>query len=184
MRKIRWPQAGKWSNHYRVKIMPNAKSIEFKADSSAILQTLFDQLTSILKIGFPYSEMELDALYNVGVHLYQQGKWKDASRVFGLINVLAPFNPLYLAAQGKCFKCLGAYEDAHDVFHLAWTIDQSMPASALHAAECLMLDGKKEDAIELINEVLATSEMCGHNVELKEKAEAWLTLLCTGALNA
>jgi tetratricopeptide (TPR) repeat protein len=172
MQKIRRPQAGKWSKYHKVKIMPDSESIEINADHSAMLKTLFGQLTSILKIGFPYSELELDALYNVGVHLYQQGKWEDASRVFGLLNMLAPFNSLYLTAQGKCFKCLGAYEDAHEVFHLAWTIDSSMPASALHAA------------IELINKVLATSEMYGRNVELKEKAEAWLTLLCTGALNA
>lgn len=156
---------------------------ELETDELTIVRTTIDQLTSLLRTGFPCTDAELDALYNIGVQIYQQGKWEDASRVFGLINMFAPFNSLYLSAQGKCLKCLGAYEDAHDVFHLAWTIDRSMPAAALHAAECLMLAGRKEDAVELINEVLAAPEMSDNNVELREKAEAWIALLSAGEID-
>ena len=157
--------------------MPHSQSIDFNTDSAANVMALMNHLISLLKSYVPYSDVDIDALYNVGVQFYQAGKFENASNVFGMVNMFAPFNSLYLCAQAKCLKSLNAYEDAYEIFHLAWTLDQRLPESALHAAECLMLAGRKNDARGLIDEVLGTPAMSNQNRYLREKAEAWLTLL-------
>jgi tetratricopeptide (TPR) repeat protein len=160
--------------------MAAAENNDLSAANPESLKMLLDQLTSVIKLSSPYSDVELNAFYNVGVRIYQQGKWQDASRLFGMINILAPFNSLYLTAQGKCLKCLAAYDDAYEVFHLAWTIDKRLPEPALHAAECLMLAGRKDEASDLIREVLETPAMKTKNQDLREKSEAWMTFLTCG----
>jgi Flp pilus assembly protein TadD len=63
---------------------------------------------------------ELDVLHDAGARLYARGAWKEASDLFGLINLLRPLEPRYLNAQGKCLKMLKDFEGASEVFLLAW----------------------------------------------------------------
>jgi tetratricopeptide (TPR) repeat protein len=150
----------------------------------AELKVLTNELTSLLKASLPYSNIELSALYNVGVHFYEQRNWSDAARVFGMVNMLSPFNPLFLIAQGKCLKSSGAYDDAFEIFYLAWSLNKFQPEPALHAAECLMLVEQKARAIELIHELLASSVASEANSDNVKKAKAWLALLTCEELNA
>ncbi len=150
----------------------------------AEFKVLTNTLTSLLKISAPYSDAELYALYDVGVHFYQQKNLTDASRIFGIVNVLSPFNCFFLIAQGKCLKSLEAYGDAFEIFHLAWSLNKFDPEPALHAAECLMLGEQKVRAIELIHQLLESSTITEANCDILQKAKAWLDLLTCKETNA
>lgn len=159
--------------------MPATKDTDLANSNVVEGQLLLDSFTTFLKKNSPFPSLEMDAIYNVAVQVYDQGKLQEASRFFGMLNLLDPLNPLYLAAQGKCLKRLGAYQDASELFRLAWEADKELPELALHSAECLMLSKRPEEAVSLITLALKTTAMRSHdkNQKLKEKAEAWLSLL-------
>jgi len=157
--------------------------VDVDVDGLAELNVLTNALTSLLKMSVPYSDPELYALYDVGVHFYQKKNWTDASRIFGIVNILSPFNSFFLIAQGKCLKSLKAYGDAFEVFYLAWSLNKSEPEPALHAAECLMLDEQKVKAVELIHEILELSTETEANRDLLQRAKAWLDLLTNKETN-
>lgn len=148
-----------------------------------VLKSLLDPVLAMLKKSFPISKAELDGLYNVGVKLYQLGKWEEASRFFAAVIVVDPLNPVYLSAQGKCLKMMNDFDGAYQVFHLAWELDKQAPVIALHAAEALMLADRKREAAMLLQQVLDHAYVPAMDTRLREKAEAWSCLLARGTVH-
>lgn len=164
--------------------MSNLCNIDLDDNASGIaaLRSLLDPMLAMLKESCPISEAELDVLYNVGVRIYQLGKWAEASRFFAAVSLVDPLNPTYLSAQGKCLKMMKDFNGAFQVFHLAWELDKQTPESALHAAEALMLAGRKAEAAALLQNVLTLPYVPAMDKRLREKAEAWSSLLALGTV--
>ena len=161
---------------------PSNIDLEDSASGIAALRSLLDPMLATLKKSFPISEAELDVLYNVGVKLYQLGKWEEASRFFAAVTVVDPLNPTYLSAQGKCLKMMKDFDGAYQVFHLAWDLDKQTPEPALHAAEALMLADRKREAAAILQTVLSLHYVPAMDKRLREKAEAWSSLLALGTV--
>ena len=162
---------------------PSNIDLDDSASGIPALKSLLDPMLAMLKKSFPISKAEIDGLYNVGVTLFQLGKWKEASRFFAAVSVVDPLNPVYLSAQGKCLKMLKDFDGAYQVFHLAWELNRQAPETALHAIEALMLADRKSEAATLLQYVLDHPYVPAMDTRLSEKAEAWSRLLARGTVH-
>ena len=144
------------------------------------LETLVNPIADALRNWCKLSDLEIDLIYNLGAAAYQKENWVDASKIFAALILLRPLNPVYLSAQGKCLKMLKDFDGAFQLFTLAQKLDVGATELSLHAAECLMLWGKKNEASEILKAVIEQSKLPDFDLSLGLKAEAWLNLLMLG----
>lgn len=136
-----------------------------------------DLVTNLISMIIPVGQKEIDAIFNTGVQLYKSTRYEDASRFFLFICIVRPFDARYLSAFGKARKMMNDFQLASVAFQAAFLMDRDSKEHAVHAAECLLRTGKKEEARCLLEVAAQDAVLLAYHPRIHEKASAWLEFI-------
>ena len=143
------------------------------------LVTEDNPLTKLISFILPVRQEDIDALFNIGVRLYESVQYEAASRFFLLICMTRPFNASYLCAYAKSRKMMNDFELAASIFQLAFLLDRHSAEYAVHAAECLLRCGRKAEAMPLLETAKNDPLLAANHSGIHERARAWLELIAS-----
>ena len=119
------------------------------------------------------SRQELEAVYSLGFTHYRTGRYEDAAKLFQFLVLFDHLNPKYWLALGAVQQVAKDYKGAVASYAYASFLDLENPKPQLHAAECFLALGDKENALSSLD---ALDEYCPKNTETgrqyREKAAA------------
>ncbi len=159
---------------------PEARSQPFLeiAESIEALESLpdgaFQDKGSLCKaVGIDPSALE--AVYSLAYGHYEQEKYEEALRTFGLLCLFNHNDPRYWKGLGACSLMLKDYEGAICAFEYATTcLKEDDPELRLHTAECYMRIGNTDVAkTELDHVINATGSASKLNRRAKALQENW-----------
>jgi type III secretion system low calcium response chaperone LcrH/SycD len=108
------------------------------------------------------SRQELEAVYSLGFTHYRTGRYEDASKLFQFLVLFDHLNPKYWLALGAVQQVARDFRSAIASYGYASFLDLENPKPQLHAAECFLALGDKENAASAI---LALEEYCPADTE-------------------
>jgi len=136
---------------------------KFESDEIDGIETA-QVLSSFLNAGGTFSSafsenacIEDEAMYSVAHSVYEQGRYKDAFKIFSLLVMRNHLEPRYLSGLGGSCQMLGRYVDALMHYMAAAVADTEDPKPIYHAAECLIALSRRDEARDSLKLVL---EMC------------------------
>jgi len=146
---------------------------------SSIDQILEHFLTSggVFKDAHGITDEEIEAIYSVAYNLYENGKYDDALQVFKFLCFFDHLEKKYWLGLGAVHQMLKQYDDAVNAYSMAAMLDIDDPAPASHAADCLLLAGKKEEAESALNFVLEFAPENEQGKPFRQRAESVLGLM-------
>ena len=119
------------------------------------------------------SRQELEAVYSLGFTHYRTGRYEDAAKLFQFLVLFDHLNPKYWLALGAVQQVAKDFKGAVASYAYASFLDLENPKPQLHAAECFLALGDKENALSSLD---ALDEYCPKNTETgrqyREKAAA------------
>lgn len=119
------------------------------------------------------SPAELEAVYALGFTHYRTGRYEDASKLFQFLVLFDHLNPKYWLALGAVQQVAKDFKAAIASYGYASFLDLENPKPQLHAAECFLALGDRENALSAL---LALDEYCPKDTETgreyRAKAEA------------
>lgn len=152
--------------------------------SSADINAVIDELSSfLLESGgtlsqvYGFEAQEMEAVYAHAYSLYNQARWKEALKIFNFLVVHDHLERRYHVGQAACLQMLKRYDEALKAYGMAHVMNVMDPVVALHIAECLIAQGKKEDALIALESVVAITEDNPKFAELASRARALADLL-------
>jgi type III secretion system low calcium response chaperone LcrH/SycD len=153
-----------------------AAGSEIEKNLDAILDHF---LTSggVFKDAHAISDEEMEAIYSVAYNLYENGKYDDALQVFKFLCFFDHMEKKYWLGLGAVRQMLRQYDDAVNAYSMAAMLDIDDPAPASHAADCLLLAGKKEEAESALNFVLEFAPETEQGKPFRQRAESVLGLM-------
>lgn len=143
---------------------------------------LFPRLFEVLATGGTLGQAcgmtseDFEGLYAVGYGLYQQGRYADAFRIFGLLVTQNHLEPRFLMAFAGCHQKLGHYQAAIDTYSIASLLDLDDPKPTLRTCECLIAMGRLGEALDGLELLLADCKPGRHD-GIQRKAEGLIALL-------
>jgi type III secretion system low calcium response chaperone LcrH/SycD len=112
------------------------------------------------------------ALYVVGYQLYENGKYREAVDVFRVLTVLDQTERKYWMGLGASLHMQKEYDRALQCYGYAALLNENDPYAHFHAAECFLVQGKREEAYHVLE---VAKSVALHNKEkynqLLEKIE-------------
>ncbi len=139
-----------------------------------ILQALLEGRTLAFIQGI--GQDKVDALYAFAHSLYERERYEDARKVFTYLMALDHHETRYMGAVAACLQMLKRYDEAIEHYCLASVYDLGDPRPTFHTAECLLAQGRTDEARDALSMVLNDCRESRHAV-LKERAQALLDLL-------
>ena len=119
------------------------------------------------------TKAEMEAVYSVGFNMYRTGRYEDAGKLFQFLVLFDHLNPKYWLALGAVQQVAKDFKGAVASYAYASFLDLENPKPQLHAAECFLALGDKENAL---SSLAALDEYCPKNTETgrqyREKAAA------------
>lgn len=113
---------------------------------------LEDVLDNFMKTGSSIAELmdidrnELEGLYALGHQKYMEKQYTEAVQVLATLCRIDHHNARNFRSLGMALQMGKKYNEAIDCYGMALAIDLTDAVASLHAGECLMLLGKKEEA--------------------------------------
>ena len=123
-----------------------------------------------------YSRDTLESVYTLGHRFYKQGRYAEAMKVFGFLVIHDHLERRFLNAFASSLQMLRDYESAIRYYTLAATLDLTDPTPLLHVSECLIAQGRKADACDVLDLVMDQSSETEH-AAIWQRATALLSLL-------
>lgn len=87
-------------------------------------------------------------LYGLASGLYQDGDYKQAIQIFGLLAITDAYDPRFIFSIAACNQCLKLYSRAVVAYLAASILDVKDPKPPFYAAECHIELGDIASAIE------------------------------------
>lgn len=119
------------------------------------------------------SHQELEAVYSLGFTHYRTGRYEDAAKLFQFLVLFDHLNPKYWLALGAVQQVAKDYKAAIASYGYASFLDLENPKPQLHAAECFLALGDKQNAASAL---MALGEYCPKDTdvgrEYRAKADA------------
>ena len=115
------------------------------------------------------SRQELEAVYSLGFTHYRTGHYEDAAKLFQFLVLFDHLNPKYWLALGAVQQVAKDYKSAISSYAYASFLDLENPKPQLHAAECFLALGDKENAA---SSLLALEEYCPKDTDLGREYRA------------
>ncbi|MFC7206471.1 CesD/SycD/LcrH family type III secretion system chaperone [Comamonas endophytica] len=110
---------------------------------------------------------DTEIIYAEAYQLVQQGNFEKAVSLFSMISIYRPTTIKYLAGLAICEKKLGRPESAAGIYAFMALIETEQPLHHLCIAECLLQQGKKQEARESLALVVQFCEAnSGHEKTL------------------
>ena len=145
---------------------------ELTVDS--LIQHLTNGATLADVVGISVDQRE--AIYTMGHFQYSQGKYLDAMKFFRFLLFYDQYELRAMFGFGCCLKMLGEYDLAQIYLGLAVMMDPSDPGPGVQFAECLLMLGKKMEAISLLKKTRNEFGKLPKHEELIRKVDALLQL--------
>jgi len=92
------------------------------------------------------SPEELEAVYSLGFNYYRTGKYEEAYKIFQFLVLFDHLNAKYWLAVGAVQQVMRDWKGAVASYGYASFLDLSNPKPQLHAAECFLAMGDRENA--------------------------------------
>ncbi len=127
-----------------------------------------------------FSDSEMEALYAVAYNLYRSGQYEKSLKLFRLLCFFDHMEPKYWLGLGAVQQMMKKYEDAAKAYAYASMLDISDPKPAVHAAECLLALGRKDEAEGALLAAIEFSKDDERHKEMRERAKTLLELMKKG----
>ena len=108
------------------------------------------------------SHQELEAVYSLGFTHYRTGRYEDASKLFQFLVLFDHLNPKYWLALGAVQQVAKDYQGAIASYGYASFLDLENPKPQLHAAECFLALGDRQNAASAL---MALEQYCPTDTE-------------------
>jgi len=118
----------------------------------------------------------VEGLYAVAHGLYQRERYDDARKIFMYLMVLDHYDTRFMLGLASCLQMLQQYDKAIEYFSMASLFRLDDPRPTFHTAECLLAQGRIDEAHEALMIVTLECDEPRHQV-LKQRARAMLDLL-------
>lgn len=117
---------------------------------------------------------ELEAIYATGFMLYNNGRYKDAEKIFQSLCLLNHTESRFWIALGNTRQVQKNYAPAIDAYGMAYLLNASNPTPILQAAQCHLHLNHTDEAKEALELTIQTAE---ETSTIKTQAEQLLALL-------
>ena len=108
------------------------------------------------------SNEELEAVYSLAFSYYNTGKYDEAFKLFQFLVLFDHLNPKFWMGVGAVQQVKKDYKGAIASYCYASFLDISNPKPQLHAAECYVALGDRENALSAL---AALEQYCPHDTE-------------------
>ena len=108
------------------------------------------------------SHQELEAVYSLGFTHYRTGRYEDAAKLFQFLVLFDHLNPKYWLALGAVQQVAKDYQGAISSYGYASFLDLENPKPQLHAAECFLALGDRQNAASAL---MALEQYCPTDTE-------------------
>ncbi|MBS4168140.1 SycD/LcrH family type III secretion system chaperone [Parachlamydia sp. AcF125] len=93
------------------------------------------------------NDASVEGIYGQAYHLYNTGKYKDASHLFRLLIMLNGTESKYSMGLAASYHMLKAYESAVQVYAICALLDPENPIPHYHSSDCYIQMGDKVSAM-------------------------------------
>jgi type III secretion system low calcium response chaperone LcrH/SycD len=125
---------------------------------------------------YNYDKRDYEALYAMGHSLYSQARYPDAVKAFGFLVMHNHLERRFLVAFAASLQMVRDYETAINYYALATAMDMTDLAPSFHVCECLLAQGKVQEAREGLEMIVAQCEGEAQ-AALKQRAQGLLAVL-------
>jgi type III secretion system low calcium response chaperone LcrH/SycD len=119
----------------------------------------------------------LELCYRIGYNAFNAGDAASANRMFAFLANFDHLEPKYWLGLGASLQRLGRFDDAAVSYTTAATLAGGDTTALLHAADCLLSFGERDQAGNLLRLVLKLSGDDPTQAGSHERAEGLLALL-------
>ena len=112
---------------------------------------------------------ELEAVYSLGFGYYSTGKFEDAQKLFEFLVLFDHLSTKYWFALGAVQQAQKDYQKAIASYGYSSFLDLENPKPQLHAAECYLALGDKENAASAI---MALEQYCPTGTDIGREYRA------------
>jgi type III secretion system low calcium response chaperone LcrH/SycD len=119
----------------------------------------------------------LEAVYRVAYDLYRQAKYREAMRFFAYLLTLNHVDRRFHTGFGACLQMQGQHEEALKFYSVASLLKLTDPAPVMHAAECHLALGRRDEALQAIRFALCQARAKKEHQGLVGRLEAMLAFL-------
>ena len=120
---------------------------------------------------------ELDAIYAHGISLLNLSQFDEAESVFKIGADYDMYDERMWMGLGAARQKSGKYAGAVDAYAVAVTLTPDNPVIALRSAECLIADGRNQEAEQALHACLAFAEEDPKHAQIQFRAETLLANL-------
>lgn len=156
------------------KIVPAATESNEELTVESLIQHLVNGATLADVAGITIEQRE--ATYSMSHFYYTQGRYLDAMSFFRFLLFYDQYELRAIIGLGCCLKYLGEYDLAQIYLGLAVMMEPSNPEPGVQFAECLMMLGKKEEALSLLKKTRNEFGKYPENEALIRRVDALLQL--------
>ena len=148
------------------------------------MNKLIDEIADIvletggsMKYFYGIEDRDTEALYSVGYNMYKTGQFEKALKIFKVLCFLDHMEPKYWFSLGATYQRLKEFDLAARTYAYTSVLDPENPMPALHAAECLVVLGRKEEAEGALLTAIEFSKEGGKYEKERERAKMFLEIL-------
>lgn len=120
-----------------------------------------------------------EAIYTMGHFQYSQGKFNDAMKFFRFLLFHDQFDLRAIFGVGCCLQMQGDYKNAQIFLGMTVMMEPSNPASGVQFAECLLMDKKKNEAIDILQKTRIEFGKIQQHESLIRRVDALLNFATT-----
>lgn len=99
-----------------------------------------------------------EALYNQAYNAYNSGQYKEAARLFHLLQLADGLEPKFAIGLAACYQMLEEYKNALTLYATVTMVDPTDPIPHYHASDCY---AKMELPSAAIAELEMAVQLCG-----------------------
>lgn len=138
------------------------------------LNALQSQLSTLLGANHilpEFSKQELDALYALAYDYHEKGCYEESTTFFRLLTTANHAEKKHWIGLASSLQMMKKYEEAANMYGIAFALDQTDPYLPFYAAECCFSQGDTERGLQALE---AVEELLGDegNKELKKRVAA------------
>lgn len=112
-----------------------------------------------------------EVIYNLAYSLYQQTRFAEAERAFGLLCLSAPNSERFWLGLAASRQLQKNYHTALLAYRMANAINAENPTTALHSAECYLAAGLIEQTQQSLDEASRCSDRSDSPATLRDRID-------------
>jgi type III secretion system low calcium response chaperone LcrH/SycD len=136
------------NKNFSPNFMPEKTDANEELTAESIIEHLNNGATLADVIGITLEQRE--AIYTMGHYQYTQGKYIDAMKFFRFLLFHDQFDLRAIFGVGCCLQMQGDYSNAQIFLGMVVMMEPTNPTSGVQFAECLLMDKKKNEAIDIL----------------------------------